>query len=109
MLEAVPEKNLAVDYEKKENCIVITVHKKKPKWLFFPFSWLFRVKLKKKVMLDSIGTEIWQLCDGINTVEKIVTIISEKYELTFHESRVAVTEYLKMLIERGIVAIRVKD
>jgi hypothetical protein len=49
------------------------------------------------------------MCDGEHTVEQIVESFRTKYGLTFHESRAAVMGYLKLLTERGVVAIATQE
>ena len=55
--------------------------------------------------LDKLGTEVLELCDGSRRVEEIVDEFAAKHRLTFHESRVAVTGFLRSLVQRGLIAI----
>jgi hypothetical protein len=49
------------------------------------------------------------LCDGKATVESIIDEFAARHRLSFHESRVAVTGYLKTLIRRGVLAIELSE
>ncbi len=74
-----------------------------------PLSWIVRFRGERATRLDRIGSRVWSLCDGQRTVEDVVTAIATQYRLTFHESRVAVTGYIKTLIQRGVLAIEVAE
>lgn len=106
MLEARPVRNVAADFQSSEEGEVsIQVSKRKPVFLIPPFSWFIRPNLKHTVRLDKIGTQIWKLCDGQRTVEDVIDEFSKIYKLSFHEARVSVTGYIKLLIQRGVIAI----
>jgi hypothetical protein len=44
------------------------------------------------------------LCDGSKSIETIIDEFAEQYSLTFHESRVLITGFIKMLVQRGALA-----
>ena len=56
------------------------------------------------MQLDELGSQVWRLCDGERSAEQIIDEFAKLYQLTFHESRAAVTQYLQELMRRGIVA-----
>lgn len=107
MLQATPLRNVAVTVtESHAGTVCIDVPLKPQRWMVPPISWILQPSGKRTVQLDAIGTEIWQLCDGQHTVEEIIDDFAQRYALTFHEARTAVTEYIKSLIKRGVLAIR---
>jgi len=57
--------------------------------------------------LDRLGSWVWKLCDGNRNVEQLVDDFAAAEGLSFHEARVAVTGYLKTLIQRGALAVEV--
>jgi hypothetical protein len=81
------------------------VANRRPQYLVPPLSWIVPFHPERRLVLDRLGTEVWTLSDGRHTVEQIVDLFAEGHKLTFHEARVAVTGYLKTLIERGVLAI----
>ncbi len=107
MLDSVPLKNSAVklDVSDLDDTVSITVSKKKSKYLFKPISWIIKPRLEQTIKLDSIGTYVWNICDGRRTTESVIVLFLKKFELTFHESRVMVLDYIKKLVERGILVI----
>lgn len=105
MLRVRPIRNEAVTVEVRgEDVTVVTIKRKS---YSPPLSWFVPVARKQDVYLDQLGSKLWEMCDGVRQVEEIVDYFSEKYHLTFHESRVAVTEYVQQLARRGVLVIAV--
>ena len=110
MLLARPIRNQAARVTKRPNgAIDLSVPRDPGKSLRPPLSWIVPVQPERRTSLEGAGKEVWDLCDGLRTVEDIVDAVATRYALTFHESRVSVTGYLKSLIQRGILAIQVDD
>ena len=62
--------------------------------------------LIKKLQLDELGTDVWNLVDGKHPVEKIIQRFAEKYQLQSKEAEVAVTHFLRELGRRGIIGLK---
>lgn len=105
MLQARPVANAAAQIERADaDEVKITVKKQRPWFLKPPLSWVVRAKSHRTVTLDRLGTQVWQLCDGQRTVEEVVDTFASAHRLSFHEARIAVTGYLKGLVQRGALA-----
>ena len=52
------------------------------------------------VLLNGTGAAILELCNGSNTVEQIVRILSERYHADVSSD---VTEYLSLMAERELI------
>lgn len=105
MLEATPVRNAAAEVEMQaDGTARVGVALRRPWWLVLPVSWIVRPAARHNVQLDALGTQVWLWCDGRRTVEDVVDAFAARYALTFHEARIAVTGYLKLLVQRGIVA-----
>jgi pyrroloquinoline quinone biosynthesis protein D len=52
------------------------------------------------VLLNDTGAAILELCNGSNTVEQIVSILSERYSADVSSD---VTEYLSLMAERELI------
>lgn len=110
MLEATPLRNAAARVELGTgDGVRVFVKRAKPAYWVPPISWIVPLKPERVVMLDRVGTAVWRLCDGQRTVRAVVDEFAVTYRLTFHEARTAVSEYIGMLIQRGILAIAMKD
>ncbi len=106
MLEAIPRRNLAAQVELTDaGATRVSVPLRRPWWMIAPVKWVMHPTGRKTVGLDTLGAEVLELCDGSRSVEQIVVEFAARHRLTFHESRVAVTGFLKSLVQRGTLAI----
>ncbi len=105
-LQTIPVRNEAADVDDRgDGAVAITVQRTRPRWLVPPLSWVIRPRLTKTYKLDGIGGEVWRLCDGERTVEAMADAFAQRHHLTFHEARVALMSYLKLLVERGALVL----
>ncbi len=111
MLKAVPMPNEAarVTSEDLDGTITVTVPTRAKRFLFPPISWVIRPPKERQAVLDPLGATIWRACNGNRTVEEIVDNFAFQHRLSFHESRVSVTSYIKALLQRGALAVAVPD
>ncbi len=105
MLAATPLRNTAARAFENDDELRIEVPTKKPRWFVPPISWVVPLRPTRTVRLDRVGAGVWRQCDGERTVEELVGEFARQYNLTFHEARVAVTSYLRQLVQRGALAI----
>ena len=54
---------------------------------------------------NAVGCRIWELVDGAHTVESVVVVISEEYEVDHGTALDDVIEFLDQLQEKGIVRV----
>jgi len=59
----------------------------------------------KKLQLDQMGSFVWNLIDGEKTVKEVITIFAREYNVTNQEAETAVAAFLKMLGQRGFIAL----
>ncbi len=64
---------------------------------------------KKVVSLDELGSFVWQRCDGTHTVQDILNDMISQFKLVRNEAFVSLTEFLKSLSRKGLVALFVKS
>lgn len=101
-----PVCNHAADTEERgDGTIVLKIRKRRPAFLVPPLSWILRPRMIKRYELDRIGTRVWRLCNGNRTVGDIVDEFAAAHRLTFHEARVAVTDYISRLTRCGAIAL----
>jgi len=60
----------------------------------------------RKLQLDSLGTEVWKMIDGKQTVRDIVDTFAENHQLESREAEVAVTQFLRDLGKRGLIGLQ---
>ncbi len=106
MLCATPVRNHAARESRSDgDQVVVEVPRRRPGWLVPPLSWVVRPPGTRRIALDRLGTQVWSFCDGRRTVENVIDAMADAQRLTFHEARVAVTGYLRMLGERGALVV----
>lgn len=67
---------------------------------------IFRLPEHRRLELDEIGSDVWELCDGDTPVEALTKAICDRYKLNRRQAETSVTAYLKMLAERNLIALR---
>ena len=77
----------------------------RPRFLVPPISWILPFSGHRRIELDKLGTAVLQLCDGRRSVERIIEKFAADHKLTFRESQLSVTQFLRMLTERGVIAV----
>jgi hypothetical protein len=68
---------------------------------------IFRAPEYKEILLDEVGSSVWELCDGDHSVDSIVSITCKTYKLTRRECETSVAAYLKMLGDRKLIGFQV--
>lgn len=111
LLRSRPVRNAAARVEDQDSDhVIVFVRQKRPGFMKWPpLSWIVPYKRERRAILDKVGTLLWRMCNGERTVEDLVDAFRSRYGLTFHESRAAVTGYLKLLTERGVIAIATQE
>ncbi|RLE78217.1 MAG: hypothetical protein DRJ56_00565, partial [Thermoprotei archaeon] len=58
---------------------------------------------RKKILLDKVGSFVWDLCDGEHTVEDIIRELMREYKLHRREAEASLLLYLQMLSKRALI------
>lgn len=58
----------------------------------------------KKFVLDKMGSKVWLMCNGENTIEDIVKALVKETGLSRRNVELAVYSYLNTLISKGLIA-----
>ncbi len=62
---------------------------------------------ERRIELDEIGAQVWHWIDGRRTVRELVRAFSDKFGVNHREAEVAVVEFLKSLMTRGLISMEV--
>jgi hypothetical protein len=73
-------------------------------WWVRLLSLIFPIPRERIVELDTVGEEIWKLCDGEHTLKELIFIFEERHKLTRGEAEWSLRTYLRDLGKRGLVA-----
>lgn len=96
-----------VEWQKNENGEVALTIPRRSEWYLKPVFLLFSVPRHRKLQLDELGSEVWDLCDGHRSVGDMIKEFSRRHQLNRKETEVAMLTYLRQLAKRRLVALHV--
>jgi hypothetical protein len=99
-----PVRNGAVEWETNEEGEAVLRVPRRDDRKGKVVGFLLHIPQTRSVQLDEVGTFVWNLCDGSNTVEGIVQKLARQFKMNRREVEVSVTTYLQMLSERNFIA-----
>ncbi len=109
MLQAVPHRNRAMSVEELEGGILVTIPMRRPWWSRGPMRLVFNISKNRRIQLDTIGGYVLSLFDGRRTVEKVINKLMRRHKLSFQEARVSVYQFVRMLMQRGVIVVEVPE
>ena len=109
VLKSRPVRNTLVkwDEQPETNLISLTVPQKSVLWVRI-VSKVFMLPRSRVIALDDVGSFVWKLCDGYNTIDTIIRALCNKYKLTRKEVEESLLAYFRMLGKRGIIGFAVE-
>lgn len=103
-LQARPIRNPALKWTELDNGEVRIVLPRRKDATGKLLAVLFHIPKSRPVNLDVVGARVWALCDGEHTVADIAEALTEEHKLHRREAEVSLTEFLRMLGKRNMVA-----
>ena len=102
-MKAFPVRNQLITWEiddKGEAALVIP--QKDTLWIRL-VSKLFMLPGKRVIVLDSIGTYVWRMCDGKHTISQIINGVQKQYQLTRKEAETSLFTFMQQLGKRNFI------
>lgn len=62
-------------------------------------------KLTRKLQLDTMGSKVWQMIDGKQSVKMIIEGFATESSITLHEAELSVTKFIRELGKRGLISL----
>ena len=108
-LACIPRKNNEIDWQELDNGDILFTYAI-PLSRFFTalhqkFSKNQAALPTKKLQLDQMGSFVWHLIDGKNSVKDIIRLFAKDYKVTSQEAETAVATFLKTLGQRGFIGL----
>ena len=103
MLASRPTRNDSLRWEQSDEGEVRVIVERQETWKVKLLSKVFYIPKERKITLDEVGTEVWQMCNGRNSVGQMIDLLSEKYQLNRKEAEVSLLQYLKTLGQKRFV------
>jgi len=107
VLKSRPVRNSLIKWEKAENGEVSLVVPQKSTLVVKILSWIFMLPRSRVIVLDEVGSFVWILCDGYNSIDTIVRTLCNRYKLTRKEAETSLLAYFRKLGKRGIIGFAV--
>jgi len=108
LLDAVPVRNEAVKPEQRGESLVLWVPLQKRWFTRPPIRWMLPTARQRGVELDGLGQWVWHAINGHRTLEQIIERFADRHQVTFHEARLAVLQFVRMLTAKRLVAVVVR-
>ena len=114
VLGAIPVRNDRIEWELRaddgsdgeaEPVVVLRVPRRQDR-LGRMMNRLFEAPSYRQVVLDELGTDVWQLCDGRNSIEARIRELARRHKLERREVEVSLTTYLRTLTQRGFIGLK---
>lgn len=109
-LAGIPEKSNSATWEMLANGEILIEYPLNIKPFFLQLtSRLHRgrqQRLTKKLQLDKMGSNVWQMIDARKNVKTIIVQVAEQTGLSRQEAEISVTTFLRELGRRGLILIR---
>ena len=106
-MQIMPIRNPSLEWELNEdgNAVISLPRRQDLKGRILTF--FFSIPESRPVVLDEVGSFVWQRCDGEHNMHELVTSLRKEYRLNPKEVQVSLLEYMKMLGARGMIAVAV--
>jgi hypothetical protein len=107
LLDAIPVRNEAVTMEREAEGAILRAPLRQRWWMHPPIGWFFPFRETRGFGMDNYGMEVWEACDGDQSVKRICERFATAHAISFGEARVAVYQFLKTLTKRELIVIQV--
>jgi hypothetical protein len=105
VLAAHPVRNALVEWELNDRDEVVLRVPRRQDRVGKILSRVFAAPDHRQIILDELGSRVWQLCTGKNTVDGIVRQLATQYRLSRREVELSLSRYLQQLARRGLVGL----
>ena len=103
MLNSRPARNEALAWDKTDDGEVRITVVRQDSWKIRLLSKVFYIPKERKITLDEVGAQVWQMCNGHHTVAQMIEQLSHTYQLNRKEAEVSLLAYLKTLAQKRFV------
>jgi hypothetical protein len=103
MLNSRPARNEALAWDENDDGEVVIMVERQETLRVRLLSKIFYIPKERKITLDEVGTEVWQMCNGKTSVAQMIDRLGKKYQLNRKEAEVSLLSYLKTLGQKRFV------
>ena len=103
MLNSRAARNEALAWDENDDGEVVIMVERQENLRVRLLSKIFYIPQERKITLDEVGTEVWQMCNGKTSVAQMIERLGKKYQLNRKEAEVSLLSYLKTLGQKRFV------
>lgn len=97
-----PWRNPSLEWFEEEDRVILHI-KRQQSWKTKILNLFIPLPEERKIALDAIGTHVWRMLDGKNTVGGIARSVAKEYKLVEREAELSVQQFFRELARRGYV------
>lgn len=108
-LASIPVRNPEVAQEEKSEGLLLTYQVEVKPWfqgIFKRMSGKNSNIITKKLQLDGLGSSVWEMIDGMQSVQEITRTFAQTHQLESREAEISISGFLRDLGQRGLLAIK---
>jgi len=102
-----PMRNPDLEWLEEDGHVILHV-KLAQSWKTRLINVFLQVPRDRRVVLDAIGTDVWQMLDGQITIGQIAKSLAKKYKLNAREAELSLQQFFKDLGRRGYIGFMVE-
>ena len=104
-LAIVPVRHPLVKWERTGEEVVLTIPTRNDRLARVVKRLVRNLPDTRQIALDDVGSCVWELCNGIRSIDSVVAAVARSQQLTRREAEVSVTTFLQMLAKRHLVGL----
>lgn len=108
VLQSRPVRNQRLRTEKIEGGGIRLYLERRKEWWARVLAIIFPIPRERRLELDAVGEEVWDLCDGDHTLRQMIGIFQQRHKLTRSEAEWSLRTYLRDLGKRSLVGFAVE-
>ena len=108
MLKSKPARNDALTWERDANDEIVITVERRTDWKARVLSKVFWIPENRTLLLDQIGAQVWEMCDGKTSVDAMIRKLSKNHKLNLKEAEVSLLTYLKSLGKKHLIGFLVE-
>lgn len=103
ILASRPVRNASVKTEQLEDGGLRILARRREDWWVRLVGVVFPIPRERRIELDMVGKQVWELCDGEHTLREMIGVFQREHKLTRGEAEWSLRNYLRDLGKRGLV------
>jgi len=98
-----PVRNENLSVEETEGGGLRIAARRRDDWWIRLLNVVLPIPRERRIELDVVGRQVWELCDGEHTLRDMIEVFQERHKLTRMEAEWSLRNYLKDLGKRHLV------